>query len=94
MHLPVAYDHARFWNKFLISAAIAGDGLDAIVDEEHLSLAVHFLLNRAANEIFVKGRDHGLNREPVFGRRFDDAQIADARRATCAACAEWASPTW
>ena len=47
------------------------DGLDAVVNEIDLTVAGHFVFDRAANQFFLEWGDHGLNRQAVARRSFD-----------------------
>ena len=53
------------------------DRLDPVVDVEHLAAAVELAQDRVAHEAGRRLRDPGLDRQPVLGRRLDDAQVPD-----------------
>src|SRR5207244_11557931 len=46
-----------------------------------LPVARQLVLDGAANQIFLKGRDRGLNRQAVPRRRFDQRQVAQPHQA-------------
>ena len=54
------------------------DGLDAVVDEEHLTAAVEFAQHGVAHEGGRGFRDACLDGQPILWRRLDDAHVADA----------------
>ncbi len=89
-HLAVAHGDARGGHEFLDARGDFVDGFDAVVDEVDLAAALEFELDGGAHDLLVELGDHGLNGHAVFGRRLDDAHVAQADRATCAACAGWA----
>ena len=54
------------------------DGLDPVVDVEDLPATVELAQDRVADEPGGRLGDAGLDRQPVLGRRLDDAEVADA----------------
>ncbi len=46
--------------------------------EVDLAAALELDFDGGAHDLLVEFRDHGLNRHAVFGRRFDDAHVAQA----------------
>ena len=54
------------------------DGVHAVVHEINLAAALEFLLDGGLNQLFIPVGDYGLDRDAVFGRRFDHAHIAQA----------------
>ena len=50
------------------------------MNEVHLASALHFQLNRGLNQIRLKRRDHGLNRQPIFRRRLNHRHIAQPKQ--------------
>ena len=77
-HLTVAYGHARRGHQFLNARGDLVDGLDAIMDEINLAAALQLHFDRGAHDLFVELGDDGLNGHAVFGRRLDDAHVAQA----------------
>ena len=77
-HLAVAHDDARGGDEFLDARGDFVDGFDAVVDEVDLAAAFELKLDGRADDLLVELGDHGLNRHAVFGRRFDDAHVAQA----------------
>ena len=76
-HLAVA-DHeadARQHPAQLLGLGL--DRLDPVVDVEDLPAAVELAQDRVADEPGRRLGDPGLDRQPVLGRRLDDAQVAD-----------------
>ena len=54
------------------------DGLDPVVDVEDLAAAVQLAVDRLADQAVVVLGDARPDRQPVLGRRLDDAQVAHA----------------
>ncbi len=54
------------------------DGLDPVVDVEHLAATVQLAQDGVADEPGRRLGDPGLDRQAVLGRRLDDGQVADA----------------
>src|SRR5438445_217276 len=78
LHLTVPDDHAQTRHDLLEILLHAVDRFDAVVDEEALAAAAALESNRLRDEILVERHDRRLNRETVFGRRFDDRDVANA----------------
>ena len=80
-HLAVADDEpdARQHPAQLLGLGL--DRLDPVVDVEDLPAAVELAQDRVADEPGRRLGDPGLDRQPVLGRRLDDRQVADRRRA-------------
>ena len=77
-HLAVGDSHARRGNQLLDARGDFVDGLDAIVHEEYLAAALQFHFDGRADDFLVEARDDGLDGHAIFGRRFNDAHIAQA----------------
>ena len=77
-HLAVADHHASFRNEARDHGGEGVDGLDAIVDEENLSIARELFLDDALDERLAERGHGGLDGEAIFWRRFDHAHIAQA----------------
>ena len=79
-HLAVADDDpgARQHPPELLGLGL--DRLDPVVDEEHLPAAVELAQDRVADEPGRRLGDPGLDRQPVLGRRLDDATCRGRRR--------------
>ena len=93
-HLAVANQDASFGHHL---AQLAGDVVDAfhaIVHEVNLPATLQFFLDGRAQQFFIPRRDHSLDRHAIFGRQFRSRSCRASRAATCAGCAESASPTW
>jgi hypothetical protein len=54
------------------------DGLDAVVHVEHLPAAVHLAQNGVGDDFRIELHDVRVHRQPVRGRRLDDAHVARA----------------
>ena len=74
----MADDDAALRNELLDACRELVDGFDAVVDEVDLAAALEFELDGGADELLVELGDDGLDRHAVFGRRLDDAHIAQA----------------
>ena len=57
------------------------DALHAVVDEEHLPVAIHLAQDRLAHQRLVELTDEGLDGQALLGRRLDGAQVAHAGQA-------------
>ena len=88
-HLAVTDDHARRWDEFLDLGGDFVDGLDAVVHEVDLAAALQLDLDRRAHELLVEFRDDGLDRHAVFGRRVDDAHVAQADQRHVQRARDW-----
>ena len=51
-------------------------GVDPVVEEEHLALARHLALDRPRDQLLVVGADVGAHRPPALGRRLDHRDVA------------------
>ena len=76
--LAMPDNDSGFGNKFCDQIGQRIDRFHAIVDEVDLTFAGQFIFDGLFNDFFVERRDHGLNREAVAGRRFDDGHVAQA----------------
>ncbi len=76
-HLAVSDDDAGFGNEPGYEGGERIDGLDAIVDEVDLAVAGELVFDGALDEIFLEGRDDGLNGEAVARRSFDEGHVAE-----------------
>ena len=74
--VPDHEPHARQHPAELLGLRL--DGLDPVVDVEDLAAAVQLAQDRVADEAGRRLGDPGLDRQPVLGRRLDDAEVADA----------------
>ena len=79
-HLPVADNDSCFWRQFLQLGGDFPDRIHAIVNEIHLAAAFEFLFNGRAHQFFVPACNDGLNCDPVLGRCFDYAHVAEANQ--------------
>ena len=70
--------HARRRHQFLNACSDFVDRFDAVVDEEHLAATLEFHLDCGTDDFFVEAGDDGLNGHAIFGRRFNDAHVAQA----------------
>src|SRR4030095_11824004 len=61
-HLPMRYRHLGLRNQIREFLRQAVDGLDAVVQKEHLPTPLQLAQNRVANQVFVIARYIGLNR--------------------------------
>ena len=77
-HLTVAYDDARPGHEFLQLGGDFPNGVHAVVHKIDLAAALEFLLEGRLDQLVVPAGDHGLDGDAVFGRRLDDAHIAQA----------------
>ena len=77
-HLAVADGDARGGDQFLNARGDFVDGFDAIVDEVDLAAALQLHLDGGADDLFIELGDDGLNGHAIFGRRFNDAHVAQA----------------
>ena len=78
LHLPVRDDHADLGNDLFKHRLDRINGLDPVVDEEHLPSPVDLLHNSFVDYIVPKGMYACDDGQPVDGRRVDKAQIAHA----------------
>ena len=74
------YDNARFRHQLGDQRGQRVDRLDAVVDEINLAIALQFGINRLADQLFLERRNHGLNRQAIARRRFDDRHIAQTHK--------------
>ena len=79
-HLAVAHADARLRHQFLQHGGARPDGIDAIVQEIDLPAAGQLQLERGADQLRLKRRHHGVDRQPVLGRRLDHRHIAQAQQ--------------
>src|SRR5580704_9900701 len=75
-HLAVGNHYARLRDEFGDHGAERIDRFDAIVNEKNLAFASEFGFDGALDEVFLEGRDDGLNGEAIARRRFDEGHIA------------------
>ena len=71
-------DDARVGNERLQFCAHGVNRRDAIVQKENLSAAIHFALDRIANDTLVVLRDDGFDRQPIMRWRLNRAHVARA----------------
>ena len=79
-HLPMAHADARLRHKLLDQGGALPDGIDAVVQEVNLAAAPELLLDGGADQFRIEMRHHGVDGQPVLGRRLDDAHVADAQQ--------------
>ncbi len=72
--------HARLRNQPLHQRRQRGNGLHAIVDEKYLAVPRELFFHHVLNQSLAKRGDRSLDREPIFGRRFDHAHIAQTNQ--------------
>ena len=77
-HLPVAYGDAGARHERLQLGGNLPDRVYAVVHEINLAAAIKFLLDGGLDQLFIPVGDYGLDRHAIFGRRFDDAHVAQA----------------
>ena len=63
-----------------IDAARDEDRIHAIVDEIDLAAAAQLLLDGGLDQLRIEVRHHGVDRQPVLGRRLDDRHVAQAQQ--------------
>ena len=90
-HLPVGDEEAQLRAELLQLLGRLVDRLDAVVQVERLAAALVLALERLLDELLVVLADVRADRPAALGRRLDHRDVAQARRATCAACAGSAS---
>ena len=90
-HLAMRDGDFRFRNQIGQLERQAIDRFDAIMKKEHLTAAFQLAQDRVTNQSLIVAGYVGLNRQPIYRRRFDDAQARECRPATCAGCAGSAS---
>ena len=76
-HLAVADDEADARQHPAQLVGLGLDRLDPVVDVEDLPAAVELAQDRVADEPGRRLGDARLDRQPILGRRLDDAQVAD-----------------
>ena len=72
-HLAVADDEPDAGQHPAELLGLRLDGLDPVVDVEDLAAPIELAQDRVANETGGRLGDAGLDRQPVLGRRLDDA---------------------
>ena len=80
-HLAVADDEPGARQQPAQLLGLRLDRLDPVVDVEDLAAAVELAQDRVADEPGRRLGDPGLDRQPVLGRRLDDATGRGCRRA-------------
>ena len=60
------------------------DVVDAVMNEEDLPAAIQFAQHGVANQRFVEPGDARFDGQPIFRRRFEIRDVAQAQAATCA----------
>ena len=89
--LPVRDEEAKLGAELLERARPLLDRLDPVVQEEGLAAALVLAHERLAHEVVVVLAHVRPDRAAPLRRRLDHADVAQARRGTCAACAGSAS---
>ena len=74
-HLAMPDFHSRLRTEIDNAVTHALDGLDTIVQEENLTLALQFTIDGIANNSFIISGDHCLDGQPVEWRRFDRGHV-------------------
>ncbi len=78
-HLAVGDADPGVRGQFLDLPGLLLDGLDAVVQEEHLALAVQLAVDRLADQLLVVGRDAGDDAPAVQRRGRQRADVAQAQ---------------
>ena len=63
-----------------IMAAREKNRVHAVVHEIDLAAAAQFLFDRGPDQFRIEMRHHGVDGQPILGRRLDHAHIADAQQ--------------
>ena len=77
-HLAVADGEAGLRHQLLEFFGDVLDGADAVVEEEDLSIAFQLAQDGLAHQVGTVLGHEGLDGQTLFGRRVDDAHVADA----------------
>ncbi len=78
VHLPVRDREPHLGHQLLELECGVMDGLDAVVDEEHLAAAVDLAQDRVGDHLGVVLEDLGMDRQAVARRGLDHAHVAGA----------------
>ena len=79
VHLTVRHDVAGLGDELPQPMRLLLDALHAVVHVVDLAASVHLAQDRLTQDVVASFDDVRLDRLPVLGRRFDDADIAHAR---------------
>ena len=79
-HLAMADQYARFGHHLADLVGDVVDALDAVVHEVDLAAAFHLFLDSRAQEFFIPSGNDRLDRHAIFGRRLDDAHVAQTEQ--------------
>ena len=74
-HLPVADADAGAGNQFLDHGGARPDGIHAVVQEIDLAAAAQLQFQRRADQFGLERGHHGVDGQPVLGRRFDHRHV-------------------
>ena len=77
-HLSVRHRDARLRQQLAQLVGLGLDRLDAVVDEERLPSPIELAQDRVAHQPGRRLGDARLDRQPILGRRLDDAHVAHA----------------
>src|SRR5208283_975470 len=79
-HLTVAHQDARLRSHLADLVRDLIDALYPVMHEVDLPAALQFFIECRAQQFFIPGRNHGLDRHAIFGRSLDDAHVAQTQQ--------------
>ena len=78
VHLAVRHRDAHLRHELLHAQRHVVNGLDAVVDEEHLAASVDLAQDGVRHHLLVVLQDLGVHRQPIAGWRLDHRHVAGA----------------